>query len=104
RLTRGEGGAALRVAPHAFRQGRGAAWTPRAQLPPMGCDGFRARVHLRFDLGALERAAFDRHASICRACARLLIEVERLDDLLLAWQAPARPQSVAGSPTALLTR
>jgi anti-sigma factor RsiW len=55
---------------------------------PLSCDAFRERVHQRNELPAAERRAFERHASGCRACTRLLLEVEQLDDLLLQWRAP----------------
>jgi|SRR6185369_8261926 len=58
-------------------------------VAPISCDGFRERVHARDELPASERRAFERHANDCRPCARLLLEVERLDDLLLQWHAPA---------------
>jgi anti-sigma factor RsiW len=60
------------------------SWSP----PPFTCDGFLARVHARADLPPIERRAFDRHADECRACGRVLLECERLDDLLLQWVAP----------------
>jgi len=60
------------------------SWSP----PPLSCDGFRARVHGRADLPPLERRAFDRHAGDCLPCGRVLLECERLDDLLLQWVAP----------------
>jgi anti-sigma factor RsiW len=58
--------------------------------PPasLSCDAFRERVHQRNELPAAERRAFEHHASGCRACTRLLLEVEQLDDLLLQWRAP----------------
>jgi len=58
-------------------------------VAPLSCDAFRERVHERDELPASERRAFERHADGCRPCARLLLEVERLDDLLLQWHAPA---------------
>jgi anti-sigma factor RsiW len=57
-------------------------------VAPLSCDGFHERVHARDELPANERRAFERHADGCRPCARLLLEVERLDDLLLEWRAP----------------
>jgi len=59
--------------------------SPRA---PLRCDGFRSRLNFREELDRDERAAFDRHAAVCRACAQLLLEAERLDDLLLQWKPP----------------
>lgn len=56
--------------------------------PPTNCEAFRVRLHFRDELPADERRSFDRHASLCRDCAALLLETERLDDLLLAWKAP----------------
>lgn len=68
------------------------SWSP----PPVSCDGFLARVHGRADLPPLERRAFDRHADECRACGRVLLECERLDDLLLQWNAPDPDAAGAG--------
>jgi putative zinc finger protein len=68
------------------------SWSP----PPLTCDGFRARVHGRADLPPLERRAFDRHAGDCLPCGRVLLECERLDDLLLQWVAP--DPDAAGAP------
>jgi anti-sigma factor RsiW len=73
-------------------QGLPPPWSP----PPLSCDGFRARVHARADLPPLERRAFDRHATECRACGRVLLECERLDDLLLHWVAPEPSGAPAG--------
>jgi anti-sigma factor RsiW len=56
------------------------------------------RLHFRAELAADERRTFDRHASLCRECAALLLETERLDDLLLAWKAPdPREAPLAGA-------
>lgn len=72
--------------------GSSASWSQ----PPLDCDGFRARVHARAELPPLERRAFDRHGADCRACARVLLECERLDDLLLQWRAPEPARGNAG--------
>ncbi len=62
---------------------------PRPLPPDLGCDRFRERLHVRVDLSADERTRFDGHAAACRPCARVLLEAERLDDLLLSWRVPA---------------
>ena len=56
---------------------------------PLGCDDFRQRVHFREELRPGERAGFDDHAATCEPCSRLLVECQRLDDLLLQWSVPA---------------
>ena len=66
--------------------------------PPLSCDGFLARVHARAELLPLERREFDRHGAACRACARVLLECERLDDLLLQWRAPEPARAGADDP------
>lgn len=55
-------------------------------LPPLRCDAFRQQLHFRHELAPREVALFDDHAAGCAACARLLAQCERLDDLLLRWQ------------------
>lgn len=55
---------------------------------PLTCEGFRTRVHVRDGLARGELRAFEQHAGACLSCGRLLLEVERLDDLLLHWHAP----------------
>jgi anti-sigma factor RsiW len=69
-------------------------------LPPpgIGCDGFLARLHFRSELPPEERASFDRHAALCCACARVLLEAERVDDLLLEWRAPEPAAKDGDSP------
>lgn len=59
--------------------------------PPtdMNCDAFRQQLHFRHELDRAARGAFDAHATRCAGCADLLLEGERLDDLLLQWHAPA---------------
>jgi len=55
---------------------------------PLDCDSFRQRVHFRDELRPGERAGFDDHAATCEPCARLLVECQQLDDLLLQWSVP----------------
>ena len=55
---------------------------------PMNCDAFRQQIHFRHESDRATRDAFDGHAARCAPCAEHLLECERLDDLLLQWQAP----------------
>ncbi len=52
----------------------------------MNCEAFSRKVHFRAELPASERLEIDRHVTGCRTCSTLLLESERLDDLLLGWQ------------------
>ena len=69
-------------------------------IPPlpqdMRCEGFRTRLHFRAELEGHERFSFDRHAALCRPCAELLLEAERLDDLLLQWHAGQEDRRAEG--------
>jgi anti-sigma factor RsiW len=62
----------------------------------MTCEGFRTRLHFRDELSTDERRGFDRHAAGCRPCAQILLEAERLDDLLLQWSAPESAAASSG--------
>ncbi len=53
---------------------------------PLDCHAFRQQAHFRHELAPRARATFDEHAAGCAACTELLLECERLDDLLLGWQ------------------
>jgi anti-sigma factor RsiW len=66
---------------------------PGHGLPlPLDCHEFRQQTHLRRELPPLARARFDEHAAGCASCTELLLECERLDDLLLRWQPSRLPQ------------
>ncbi|MBM4013690.1 MAG: hypothetical protein FJ293_01840 [Planctomycetes bacterium] len=53
---------------------------------PLDCHAFRQQAHFRHELAPRARATFDEHAAGCAACTELLLECERLEDLLLSWQ------------------